>query len=444
MSPIRRRILPIRRRVLPIAAVRLSVTAVVGLSMALAGCSSSHTVSIPGVSSGSVILGSHQPLTGPAAPGYREISAASQAFFDYVNAHGGVYGRSIHLMTLNDAYNPTNTAQVVNKLVTYDSVFAIFEGAGTSTHRQVLQFLNDNAVPDLFVASGCPCWNDAAIDPFTYAWSPSELVEGKILGWYVAHHFRGQRVGVLYQDDVAGAAGLAGVRQELPRSVLVARETYQPGATTLHSQMEAIRAARATVLIDFTLPAYTAIEQLTALSLGFQPHLLVWSGGSDPITVSRLLETFSGGAIGASALLDGAITDSYLPSAGDDTNPWVRLFKSINATYDPQTRFDSNVEYGMASAYTLVQALQSAGRNLTRRGLIRAIDRRGASWLGPGLLPFQYSRRDHAGFRGAQLGRIENGNVVLFGAPLTTTGSPGARVTVYGGGEAVPPTNGIP
>jgi ABC-type branched-subunit amino acid transport system substrate-binding protein len=434
--PIRRRILPIRRRILPIAAL--------GLSTAVAGCGAAHSVSIPGVSAGTVTLGSHQPLTGPAAPGYSEISAASQAFFDYVNAHGGVYGRSIHLMTLNDAYNPTNTAEVVNQLVTYDNVFAMFEGVGTSTHRQVVQFLNNNAVPDLFVASGCPCWNDPGIDPYTYGWPPSGLVEGKLLGSYVARHFPGQRVGVLYQDDVAGRAGLAGVRQELAASTVVAQKSYEPGATTLQSQMEAIRAARATVLIDFTLPAYTAIEQLAALRLGFHPHLLVWSGGSDPIIVSRLLKTFSSGQVQGSALIDGAVTDSYLPSASDATNPWVRLFRSINATYDPHTQFDSNVEYGMASAYTFVQALRAAGPNLTRRGLVRAIDREGASWLGPGLLPLQYSRRDHAGFRGAQLGRIENGKLVLFGQPLMTTERPGARIIVYGRGEAVPPRNGIP
>ncbi|HZU61084.1 MAG TPA: ABC transporter substrate-binding protein, partial [Solirubrobacteraceae bacterium] len=157
-----------------------------GLCAVLAGCGSGHSAAVPGVSSGTVILGSHQPLTGPAAPGYKEISAASQAFFDYVNAHGGIYGRSIRLMTLNDAYNPTNTAQAVNQLVTYDNVFAIFEGLGTSTHRQVVQFLNNNDVPDVFVASGCPCWSDAALDPYTYGWPPSELVEGKLLAWYVA------------------------------------------------------------------------------------------------------------------------------------------------------------------------------------------------------------------------------------------------------------------
>jgi branched-chain amino acid transport system substrate-binding protein len=427
---------PIRRRILPVV--------LLGVSIALAGCGSSHSTSVPGVSAESVTLGSHQPLSGPAAPGYKEISAASQAFFDYVNAHGGVYGRSIHLMALNDAYNPTNTAQVVNRLVSYDNVFAIFEGLGTSTHREVVQFLNSNSVPDLFVASGCPCWNDAAVDPYTYGWPPSSVIEGKLLGWYVSHHFRGQRVGVLYQDDLAGRAGLAGLRQELPASAVVAREAYKPGATTLHSQIEALRAARTTVLIDFTLPAYTAIEQLTALRLGFRPHLLVWSGGSDPVTVGRLFKIFSRGLIRDSEPIDGAITDSYLPSPADDTNPWVRLFKSINATYDPHTTFDSNVEYGMASAYTLVQALDATGPKLTRQGLIEAVRRRGSFWLGPGLVPFQYSSKDHAGFRGAQLGRIENGQLVLFGSPLTTTDRRGAPISVYGRGEAIPPRNGIP
>ena len=120
---------------------------------------------MPGVTSTSITFGTHQPLTGPAAPGYSEIAPASQAFFDYVNAHGGVYGRKIHLIIKDDAYNPTKTVNVVHQLVLQDKVFGIFEGLGTPTHTKVVGFLNASKVPDMFVASGCPCWDNGTAQP---------------------------------------------------------------------------------------------------------------------------------------------------------------------------------------------------------------------------------------------------------------------------------------
>ena len=102
------------------------------------GSSGSGGSSAPGVTASSITFGSHQPLTGPAAPGYSEIAPASQAFFDYVNAHGGVFGRKLHLTYKDDAYNPTNTVNVVHQLVLQDHVFGIFEGLGTPTHTKVV------------------------------------------------------------------------------------------------------------------------------------------------------------------------------------------------------------------------------------------------------------------------------------------------------------------
>ena len=118
----------------------------------------------PGVTATTITFGTHQPLTGPAAPGYSEIAPASQAFFNYVNANGGVYGRKINLIIKDDAYNPTNTVNVVHQLVLQSNVFGIFEGLGTPTHTKVVGFLNASKVPDIFVASGCPCWDDGT-DP---------------------------------------------------------------------------------------------------------------------------------------------------------------------------------------------------------------------------------------------------------------------------------------
>jgi ABC-type branched-subunit amino acid transport system substrate-binding protein len=396
------------------------------------------------VTATSITFGSHQPLTGPAAPGYSEIAPASQAFFDYVNAHGGVNGRKIHLTYKDDAYNPTNTVNVVHQLVLQDHVFGIFEGLGTPTHTKVVSYLNASKVPDLFVASGCACWDDGTKQPYTFGWQPNYTIEGKILGQYIKQHFAGQKVAVLYQDDDFGQGGLAGIQAELPASQIASKQAYQAGTTTLGPQITAIKASKAKVLVQFTVPIYTAIAELTSFTLGYKPQLVVSNVGIDPTTVAGLLKSVSKGKASGTGLIEGAITDGYLPSTADTSNPWIQLFMKIHDQYDKQAPFDGNVEYGMANAYTLVQALQAAGKNLTRQDVVNAIQQQGAKWTGPGLVPYRYSTTDHGGFSGTQIGHIKNGKIVLIGTPLTTTPDPSSPITPYTTAQPAPPATGVP
>ncbi len=423
------------------------VLATLALALAIAGCGSSgsgSSGSTPGVTANSITFGTHQPLTGPAAPGYDEIAHASQAFFDYVNAHGGVFGRKIHLTIKDDAYNPTNTVNVVKQLVLQDNVLGIFEGLGTPTHTKVVGFLNSSKVPDLFVASGCPCWDKGASQPQTFGWQPNYTIEGKILGQYIKQHFAGQKVGVLYQDDDFGQGGLAGIAAEVPAADIVAKQPYQSGVTTLAPQITALKAAGAKVLVDFTVPIYTAIAQLTSFTLGYKPQLVVSNVGIDPITVGGLLKTISKGKASGTALIEGALTDGYLPSSSDASNPWIQLFMKIHAQYDASAPFDGNVEYGMANAYTLVQALQAAGKNLTRQALVNAVENNGHGWMGPGLVPFRYTKTEHGGYGGAAMGRIQGGKIVEFGGPLVTDPTPSGAVTPYTQAQPAPPASGVP
>jgi branched-chain amino acid transport system substrate-binding protein len=414
---------------------RRAVVALAGVAaLVLAGCGSSSSSSgggggssAPGLTSTSITFGTHQPLTGPAAPGYSEIAPASQAFFDYVNAHGGVFGRKIHLIIKDDAYNPTNTVNVVHQLVLQDHVFGIFEGLGTPTHTKVVGYLNASRVPDVFVASGCPCWDNGTAQPWTFGWQPNYTIEGKILGQYLKQHFAGKKVGVLYQDDDFGMGGLAGIQDEIPASSIVAKEPYQAGATTLAPQVTAIKAAKAQVMVDFN-----------------KPQLVVSNVGIDPTTVGGLLKVVSKGKASGTGLIEGAITDGYLPSSSDLSNPWIALFKKIHDQYDAKAPFDGNVEYGMASAYTLVQALQAAGKNLTRQDLVKAIEEHGASWTGPGLVPFRYSTTQHGGYGGTEMGQVRNGKIVLFGGPLQTEPTAGSPITPYTAQQPAPPASGVP
>jgi ABC-type branched-subunit amino acid transport system substrate-binding protein len=422
----------------------LAVGAICALAAVVAGCgsSSSSSSSVPGVTSTSITFGTHQPLTGPAAPGYSEIAPASQAFFDYLNAQGGINGRKINLIIKNDEYNPAKTVTVTHELVLNDNVFGIFEGLGTPTHTKVVGYLNASKVPDMFVASGCPCWDNGTAQPYTFGWQPNYTIEGKILGQYIKQHFAGKKVGVFYQDDDFGNGGLTGIKDEVPASQIVSAQAYQPGGTNVAPQISAIKAAGAEVLVDFTVPIYTALGQLTSFTLGYKPQLVVSNVGIDPTTVGGLLKTFSKGKAGTE-LIEGAITDGYLPSSSDSANPWIALFRKIHNQYDASAPFDGNVEYGMANAYTLAQSLQLAGKNLTREDLIKAVNESGSKLTGPGLVPFRYSTTVHGGYAGAEMGQIRKGQIVLFGGPLVTEPTSGSPITPYTIAQPSPPASGV-
>ena len=438
------------------ASVRLLATgAVVALAVTACGSSSSgggggntntgaNTASAPGVTATTVTIGSHQPLTGIAAPGYSEIAPASEAYFKWVNAHGGINGRTINFTYLDDGYDPTKTVTDVKKLVLQDKVFAIFEGLGTPTHEQVVNFLNQQKVPDLFVASGCLCWNNPGTNPETFGWLPDYTREGKILGDYVKKNFAGKKIGIFAQGDDFGQNGIKGFEDEIPASDIASIQQYDPTNTKITTQVEALQKAGAQVVVSFTVPAFTALFKLTALQLKFDPQLVVSSVGSDPITLAGLITEFAkqgGTTLNGSDLIQGIVTDGYLPSPSDPSNSWIQLFKKIHDQYIPKLPFDGNVEYGMASAYTFAEALAAAGKNPTRASLVAAVEAQ--HFAGPNLTPYGYSAGDHSGMTGTQMGVIKGTSIQLSGTPLVTDDGSGA-VTPYTTAEATAPANGVP
>ena len=397
-----------------------------------------------GVTATSITIGSTQPLTGPAAPGYSEIAPAAKAYFDYVNSQGGINGRKINYTFVDDGYNPTQTVTQTQKLILQDKVFAIFNGLGTPTHEKVVDFLNQSKVPDLFVASGCLCWDNVSQHPYTFGWQPDYKVEGKILGDYLKKNFAGKKVGVFYQDDDFGQNGLAGLKAELPASQIVSAQPYQLTNINIASQVQKLAAAKADVVVSFSVPAFTALLRLNELRVNFNPQLVVSNVGSDPVTLSGLLEAFAkqGGAkVNGNALVQGIITDGYGPGWGDTSNPWIQLFKKVHDQFDAKAPLDGNVLYGMAVAYTFAEAVAKAGQNLDRQSIVKAIE----SGLDPGwgTVPFRYSSSSHAGYTGIQVGTIKGQFIVFSGTPMTTDDQSGA-ITPYTNAQGTPPANGVP
>ncbi|MGY1779841.1 ABC transporter substrate-binding protein [Geodermatophilus sp. SYSU D01036] len=406
------------------------------------GGSEGNEASDIGITEDSIKLGAHYPLTGPAAPGYSEIPSGVEAYFEYVNANGGVNGRQIEFVYRDDAYNPTNTSQVVNQLVLEDEVFALMSGLGTPTHNAVTDFLNSEGVPDLFVSSGSRLWDDPEEKPYTFGWQPDYEIEGKIIGQYVAENFPDAKVGLFLQGDDFGEDGAAGARQFLEDQI-VAEETYVPGQTDVRPQISALQAAGADLVLGFNTPTWTALSQLTALQLGYDPQWFYSNVGSDPALVGSLLARFSEGQVSDASLLDGALTTEYIPGLDAPDNPWVQLWQRVWDEHGQEGELSNFRIYGMSQAYTMVQALQAAGQNPTRDDLVAAVEQAGSEWEGPGFTPFRYSEDKHAGFSGMLVSRIAGqGSEDL--TPVLVTDNGDAEIEELGDEPAGPPENGIP
>ncbi len=297
--------LPNSRRLLTVACVGMAtvLVAACGSGNGSSG-STSNQASAPGITATSVTVGSTQPLTGPAAPGYSEIAPATNAYFKYVNAHGGVNGRSITYKFLDDQYNPTNTASLTRQLVLQDNVYAVLDALGTPTHLAVVDYLNQEKVPDLFVASGCNCWNNVSAHPNTFGWQPDYTIEGKILGNYIKQTYAGKKVGYFAQgpNDEFGDDGIAGLNDVLKNGgVTVASppQYYAPtaaGAMGVKAEMAAMQSAGVQVIASFSIPLFTAAAMASAASINYHPQFVVSNVGADIPTLTAIL---TGGALGA-------------------------------------------------------------------------------------------------------------------------------------------------
>jgi ABC-type branched-subunit amino acid transport system substrate-binding protein len=387
------------------------------------------------VTADGILLGTTQPLTGPAAPGYSKISAAMTAYFDFANANGGVNGRKITLKVLDDGYNPANTAKLTRQLVLQDKVFALVAGLGTPTQTGILDFVNTNKVPQLFVASGSRSWNQPAKYPYTFGWQVDYTVEGKILGDYIKKNFPGKKVCSFGQNDDFGTDGVQGVELTLGAGSLATKQTYTPTNTNVGPQIGALQAAKCDVVVSFTVPGFTALALGTAAQLKYQAQWVVSNVGSDIPTLTGFLKQ------NTKPLIEGMVSDAYLPIASDASNSWIKLFEMVDKKYDNNAPFDGNVLYGMAIAYTTLQVLQEAGPKLTRQGLIDAVQKGGLS--GPGLVPFAFAADNHSGYIGTQIAVVKNGIATATG-PIYTTDDAGGPLTEYTTAQPAAPADGLP
>jgi branched-chain amino acid transport system substrate-binding protein len=385
---------------------------VVALSAALAGSAAD-----PGISSTAIVIGGTSPLTGPAAS-YASVARGAKAYFDFVNASGGVNKRKIDYRIVDDAYNPAQTVQAVRRLVEQDRVFAVFNTLGTESNLAIRDYLNQVRVPHLFAASGATTFGrDAAKYPWTIGFQPSYAAEGFVYGQYVARTMKKARIAVLFQNDDYGKDLLGALKSGLGRSGsnVVAAEPYQVTSSDVGTQIAKLKASGANVLAIFATPTFAIQSYVFANRLGWKPKIIV-NGVSG---TSNIMVLASEG--GKNKIVEGSITSTVLK---DPTDPrWrsdagMKLYRSIMSRYAKGANTNDVYHvYGMAVAYETVGLLQRLGANPTRAALMaraRSMNSSKNPFLLPGIT-VKTGKGDAFPVQQGQLQRWSKGRWVPFG-----------------------------
>ena len=352
---------------------KLTLVALLALLVAIPGAHARPNAT-PGVTSNTIVLGGSGPLSGPEVA-YAGVMIGANAYFKYVNANGGVHGRRIEYRYLDDGYDPSRTVQNARRLVQQDNVFAMFNVVGTEQNLAIRPFLNAARVPQLFGGTGLRrIGREYARYRYTMGYLPSFFAEGRLYGQHVSRTRRGAKLGVLYEASDYGRELLAGVRSGLGNGTrVVGTQSYEVIDTDLSSQIVQLRRSGANVLMLMSLPKQTIGGFLAAARLGWYPPTYVSAVSVDP-AVMKIVQTTAGRRAGENAITVNWMKDATQPALQRDAG--VRLYKQVMRRFAPDRNVDEVVHmYGMAVAYSMVQALRAAGRSPTRDGLVRAAQR---------------------------------------------------------------------
>ena len=428
---------------------RFSIVSVVATVGALVFSTLPAQAADPGVSATEIKLGYSGPLTGSAGQVYGKLPGAMKAYFDHINANGGVNGRKIKLVVRDDKYLPTLAATQTTNLVLNDKVFALVGALGTATHSKayVAASLAKKNVPDLFVNTGFSGFANKAKYPTTFTILPSYAMEAKIMAKFIKDTptLAPQASFLIAQDDEFGVDGVNGFK--LAGHTFAAPATLYPqgglsaalaeGALT---KLSAVPGKPVLVLFGTTDSTATILKAAEKLSLVSK---FTWIAGSVGGDANTLL------ALGVKpATINGALAASFFPDAKDATDSYVSEFSKINTKYNSGVSFDNVVLQGMNSAMLTVQSLRAAGKNLTRTGLIKAIEGKGAGFASAGLVPLNFSATSRVGYNGYWFGQLnEKGELKPFGGKLAiyTTDSASTSAPTASSYERKPvPKNGVP
>jgi branched-chain amino acid transport system substrate-binding protein len=320
-----------------------------------------------GASDTEIKIGNIMPYSGPASA-YGVIGKTQQAYFNKINAEGGINGRKITFLSYDDGYSPPKAVEQARRLVEDDGVLLIFNPLGTPSNSAIQKYMNGKKVPQLFVASGASKWNDPKEFPWTMGWQPSYRIEAEIYAKYILKHNPDAKIGVLYQDDDFGKDYLKGLKDGLgaQASMIVAEESYETTDPSIDNHVVKLKATGVDVFISVTTPKFAAqaIKKLAEID---------WH----PLHIVSNVSTSVGGVIKPAGYENsqGILSAQYAKDGADpqwDSDPGMMKFLDFLAKYYPDgNRLDGSTVFGYGVAQTLVKVLQMCGDDLTRENVMR-------------------------------------------------------------------------
>lgn len=345
-------------------ASRLAAIAMAALMPTLVATSSVVAQSHPGASETEIRIGNVMPYTGPLAA-YGDIGRTLSAYFEMVNANGGVNGRDIRFISYDDAYQATRSIERVRQLVEQDDVLLIFQSLGLPA-LAVRDYLNENRVPQLFAALSLTAFEDPENYPWSMRWNPSLASEAHAIAAHLFDQFEGGTVGVLYQNDDFGAELRELFDDLLSDRFTVVMQPYAVSDPTVDSQISALQAVGADIFLNMATPRAAAQAIRRAGEIGWAPYqvLISISSGIEEVLVPAGLEHS-----------EGIVTIRYLKDPADPDvadEPDVAAFHEFWEEFDPSTGEPSNTEaYAVAVASALVEVLRRCGDDLSRENVMR-------------------------------------------------------------------------
>jgi branched-chain amino acid transport system substrate-binding protein len=321
----------------------------------------------PGVTDTEIIIGAHAPLSGPLGAVYSIVAKATSAYFNYVNdTQGGVCGRKIVYKVEDDNYDPAKGLEVTRKLVEQDKVLALIGNLCDLPHASAFEYLNEVGVPDLLVSAGAHKYgSDPQGHPWTVQMIPDYRMEGTFFGQYISENLPGKKVAVLYENQDYGIDGLAGVKLGLDpaKNEVVSEQPYEASAVDIRSEITNMKNSGAEVAVLYSTPGFTAQAIKHADRLGWKPQFLSSYVNSDDIMFQFV----------PPQLLEGMITSQILKMAAWKDDPAIAKHYEIMSKYGGPTPGNFTV-YAQALAELAVEVLKRSCDNLTRQGLMDAIE----------------------------------------------------------------------
>ena len=313
-------------------------------------------------------IGGISPYSGPASA-YGAIGKAISAYFDKVNAEGGVNGRKLTFISLDDGYNPAKTVEQARKLVEEEEVLFIFNTLGTPPNSAIHKYMNSKKTPQLFVATGATKWGDPKNFPWTMGWQPNYQSESKVFAAHILDTKPNAKVAILYQNDDYGKDYLKGFEDGLgdkAKTMIVSKISYEVTDPTIDSQMVSLKATGADTFFNITTPKFAAQAIKKAAEIGWKPthYLNSVSASVGAVMVPAGVEN-GVGIITASYLKDP--TDPQFQK-GKEWDDWLAWMTKYHAKADLK---DVNNVFGYTVAQGLVQVLKQAGDNLTRENIMK-------------------------------------------------------------------------